>query len=422
VSGSGPGGDRRGSQVRLVRLGLRANLGQFLLLVAVSALVGATVGQERAILPILASRVFGLRALTTTVGFVAAYGLAKAATNLIASAMCERVGRRPVMLIGWLVGVPVPLLLIWAPSWSWVIVANLVLGIHDGLVSTSLVVMKIDLVEPGRRGLAMGISEGSGYLGVSAAAFAASFIAARYGLRPAPFLLGLAYAGLGVLITALPLRETLGHARHESAGEPGPWSALPEDASLAKVTWLTSVRNRTLSACVQAGFFNNLNDAAAWGLFPLLFASGGLSIGRIGALTAIYPAVWGTGQLLTGHLSDLVGRRWVVAGGMGLQALALVGVAGLRGTTPWALALVVLGIGTAMVYPTLLAAVGDSAHPRWRAKAIGVYRTWRDLGLVAGALLVGSLGDAFGIPTAIVVVAAVTGLSGLAAAALMDGR
>lgn len=419
MNGAGPDGGRPGDRVRL---GLRANLGQFLLLVAVSALVGATVGQERAILPLLASRVFGLQALSTTLGFVAAFGLAKATTNMVASTFCERVGRRPVMVVGWLVGIPVPLLLIWAPSWSWVIAANVLLGIHDGLVSTALVVMKIDLVGPERRGLAMGISEGSGYLGAAAAAFAASLIASRYGLRPAPFSLGLAYAGLGLLIAAVPLRETHAHARHEASGGGGTWPELPEGAAVWGIAWRSSVRDPVLSACAQAGFFNNLNDAAAWGLFPLLFARAGLPVGQIGILAALYPAVWGVGQLLTGHLSDVVGRRWIVAGGMGLQASSLLAVAGLRGFAPWACALVILGAGTAMVYPTLLAAVGDAAHPGWRASAIGVYRTWRDLGLVAGALLVGFLGDRFGIPFAIVAVAGLTGLSGIVAAVRMDGR
>lgn len=399
---------------------MRANMGQFLLLVAVSALVGATVGQERAILPLLASRVFGLRAVTTAVGFVVAYGLAKAVTNLVASALCERAGRRPVMVAGWLVGLPVPLLLIWAPTWSWVIVANLVLGIHDGLVSTSLVIMKIDLAGPERRGLAIGISEGTGYLGMSAAAFAASLVATRFGLRPAPFLLGLAYAGLGLLIAAFPLRETREHARHEALEGAGPWRARP-DRNSARIDWFASIRDPTLFACTQAGFFNNLNDAAAWGLFPLLFAESGLSVGEIGFLAALYPAVWGIGQLATGYLSDVVGRRWVVSAGMGLQALSLAGVAAFTGPTAWSGALVGLGLGTAMVYPTLLAAVGDVSHPDRRASAIGAYRTWRDIGLAVGAVAVGFLGDTVGIRSAIVAVAGLTGLSGLVAGLRMDG-
>jgi MFS family permease len=398
--------------MRAVRLGMRANLAQFLFLVAVSALVGGTVGQERAIVPLLARQTFGVRAFSTTVAFVAAFGLAKAVTNLVAGRLCDRIGRKPVMVAGWVVGVPVPVLLMWAPSWSWVVAANVVLGVHDGLTSSALVIMKIDLVGSARRGLAMGITEGSGYLGVAGAAFAAGLIAAHNGLRPDPFFVGLGCAAIGLVIATVFIRETHAHARHEEALETRSWSDLPEHVSGAALFRLVSFREPALSSCVQAGFFNNLNDAAAWGLFPILFARGGLTLGAVATLAALYPAVWGLGQFATGALSDRLGRKWIIASGMWLQAVALSLVVLGRGFGTWALAVVALGAGTAFVYPTLLAAVGDAAHPQWRASAVGIYRLWRDAGLVAGAVSCGFLADRYGLRPAIATVAAMTAASG----------
>jgi MFS family permease len=405
--------------MRVVRLGLRANLAQFLFLVAVSALVGGTVGQERAIVPLLARQTFGVRAFSTTVAFVAAFGLAKAVTNLAAGRLCDRIGRKPVMVAGWVVGVPVPFLLMWAPSWSWVVAANVVLGVHDGLTSSALVIMKIDLVGSARRGLAMGITEGSGYLGVAGAAFAAGLIAAHNGLRPDPFFVGLGCAAIGLVIAAVWIHETHAHARHEEALETRSWSGSADGLTAPALFRLVSFREPALSSCVQAGFCNNLNDAVAWGLFPILFARGGLTLGAIAALAAVYPAVWGLGQFATGAVSDRVGRKRMIVLGMWLQAAALATVAVGAGFATWMVAVVALGAGTAFVYPTLLAAVGDAAHPRWRASAVGIYRLWRDLGLVAGALLGGFLADAFGLRPAIVVVAALTAGSGVLAAIRM---
>jgi MFS family permease len=402
-----------------VRLGLSGNVGQFLLLVSTGALVGATVGQERAIVPLLATRVFGLREAATAVAFVAAFGLTKAATNLVAAALCDRIGRKPVMIAGWLAGLPVPLLLIWAPSWSWVIAANALLGVHDGLTSSAVVIMKIDLVGPRRRGFAMGVTEGVGYLGVAIAAFAAGLVASRFGLRPEPFFLGLGYAALGLVLATLPLRDTHGHARHEAAEGTGTWTGLPSVMSLRSVFALATFRDRSLSSSVQAGFFNNLNDAVAWGLFPLRFAAEGLAVSTIAALAALYPAVWGIGSFFAGHLSDRFGRKWIVAIGMWGQAVGLALVAGTSGTKAWAVAVTLLGAGTAMAYPTLLAAVGDAAHPEWRASAIGVYRLWRDVGLVVGAVAGGILADALGLSDAIWIVAALTAASGVVVAVRM---
>lgn len=392
------------------RLGLRSNLGQFTLLVGVNALVGGMIGQERTVLPLLAQRGFGLSAVTAALTFIVAFGLTKPVANFAAGALSDRLGRKPVLIAGWLVGVPVPLLLIWAPSWAWVIFANVLLGANQGLTWSTTVNMKIDLVGPVRRGLAMGLNEASGYGAVAMTALATGFIAASWGLRPQPFYLGLAYAGLGLGLSAIFVRETHAHARAEAAGHPG---AGANQLSTRDVFTLTSWREPALSSCSQAGLANNLNDGLAWGLLPLFFAAHGLSVGAIGVLAAIYPAVWGAGQLVTGALSDWLGRKWLIASGMLLQAAALALLAVTRGFPGWAAEAALLGAGTAMVYPTLLAAVGDVAHPAWRASAVGVYRFWRDLGFAVGGLLAGIVADLLGMEAAIWAVAGVTALSGV---------
>ncbi len=408
-----------------LRLGLRANLGQFALLVAVNALVGGMVGQERTVLPILADRVFGLEAFTSALTFLLAFGLTRAATNVVAGALSERLGRKPVLVAGWLVGLPVPLLVIWAPSWAWVVVANVLLGVNQGLTWSTTVIMKIDLVGPARRGLAMGLNEAAGYGAVALTALATGLLAERFGLRPAPFLLGLAYAGLGLGLSAIFVRETRGHAAHEArmraaaeelGAPPKPWGVSAAEASSSlgprNVFALTTFREPSLSAACQAGLVNNLNDGLAWGLLPLYYAAGGLAVGEVGVLAALYPAIWGLGQLGTGALSDRIGRKGLIVGGMVLQGIALATIAATHGFGPWAAAAVLLGAGTAMVYPTLLAVIGDVAHPSWRASAVGVYRFWRDLGFAVGAVLAGILADAFGMAAAIWVVAALTAASG----------
>ena len=402
-----------------IRLGLRENLGQFALLVGVNALVGGMIGQERTVLPLLADRVFALTAFTAALTFILAFGATKAVTNFFAGTLSDRVGRKPVLVAGWLIGLPVPFLLMWAPLWGWVIFANVLLGVNQGLTWSTTVIMKIDLVGPARRGLAMGFNEAAGYGAVAITALATGFIAARYGLRPEPFYLGVAYAGLGLGISTLFVRETHGHARHEAALHTATDATLHGGLSTGEIFTLTSFKERALSSCSQAGMVNNLNDGLAWGLFPLYFAAAGLSIGRIGILAAIYPAVWGVGQLATGALSDRIGRKWLIAGGMLVQAVAIGLIAATTGFAPWAAGAVLLGAGTAMVSPTLLAAIGDVAHPAWRARSVGVYRLWRDGGFAVGALLAGVTADAFGLEAAIWAVAALTALSGLVVALRM---
>jgi len=395
-----------------ISLGLRANLGQFALLVGVNALVGAMVGQERTVLPLLATDVFGLQAATAALTFIVVFGLTKALTNYLAGALADRFGRRPVLIAGWLIGVPVPLLLILAPSWAWILVANLLLGINQGLTWSTTVIMKIDLVGPARRGLALGLNEGAGYGALGLTAFATGFMADQWGLRPAPFLFGLAVAGLGLGLSTLVVRETREYARLEAAQRSGQADSVA-DLSAREVFRTTTFSERALSAACQAGLVNNLNDGLAWGLLPIYYAAGGLSIAEIGVLAAIYPMVWGAGQLITGALSDRIGRKALIAGGMFVQAAALGAIGAGHGFATWATAAVALGIGTAMVYPTLLAVIGDVAHPAWRASAVGAYRLWRDAGFAIGALLAGVLADRFGIPAAIWVVAAFTAMSGL---------
>ena len=411
-----------------LRLGLRANLAQFCLLVGVNALVGGMVGQERSLLSLLATETFGLAAVSAALTYIVAFGLTKAATNFLAGALADRYGRKPVLVAGWLVGLPVPLLIIWAPSWGWVVAANVLLGVNQGLCWSTTVIMKIDLAGPRRRGLAMGLNEAAGYLAVAVTAYLTGVIAARAGLRPEPFYLGVAYAGLGLGLSALVVRETHGHAHLEAqlaeanqntAPSQPPAAPRPGQLSTRQVVVATSWREPALSARSQAGLVNNLNDGLAWGLLPLLFVRGGLPVAQVGLLAALYPAVWGLGQLLTGPLSDRLGRKGLITAGMLLQALALAGTAVAGGFLPWAACAILLGVGTAMVYPTLLAAISDVAHPSWRATAVGVYRLWRDTGFAVGALLAGLVADLAGLRAAVWVVAALTAASGLVVAGRM---
>jgi MFS family permease len=395
-------------QGRSVRLGLRANLGQFAMLVGISALVGGMVGQERTVLPLLATDVFGMAEVASVMAYLIAFGVTKAGANLAAGALADRFGRKPVLVAGWLIGAPVPLLLMWGPEWGWIIVANVLLGLNQGLTWSTTVIMKIDIVGPARRGLALGLNEAAGYGAVALTALATGAIAQSAGLRPAPFFLGLAYAGLGLAASVLFVRETSHHVDHEQSTREQP----------ARLGWRsrfvrTTLREPSLSAACQAGLVNNLNDGMAWGLLPLLYAAAGLSIGEIGVLAAIYPAVWAVAQIATGAWSDRVGRKRLIVAGMFLQAGAIGAIAAGSSFAIWLVAGIVLGLGTALVYPTLLAVVADVADPAWRGSAVGVYRLWRDLGFAVGAVVVGILADAAGIASAIWVVAIITAGSGL---------
>jgi MFS family permease len=400
-----------------IRLGLRKNWQQFSLLVLINAFVGGMVGLERTVVPLLAEHDFGLASRTIALSFIVSFGVVKALANLFAGRFSDRVGRKQILVAGWLFGLPVPILIILAPSWDWIVLANVLLGINQGLCWSTTVIMKIDLVGPARRGLAMGLNEAAGYLAVAGAALASGFIASSYGLRPEPFYLGIVFALAGLVLSASFVRDSQAHARHEGRLHGGAVTAAAP--SFWDIFALTSWKDRRLFAISQAGLVNNLNDSMAWGLFPLFFTAGGLGIEQIAILSALYPAVWGLGQLGTGALSDHLGRKPLIAGGMALQAFGLFVIVATAGFRPWAVGAVLLGLGTAMVYPTLLAAIGDVAHPSWRASSVGVYRLWRDGGYAIGALLAGLVADLIGLPWAIGAVGALTLLSSAIVATVM---
>lgn len=409
---------RKAVPASLPQLGLRQNLSQFSLLVIVNAFVGGMVGIERSILPAIAQDEFGLAERTAILSFIAVFGVTKALSNYAAGRLGDRWGRKPVLVAGWLVAAPVPFLLMWAPSWNWVVVANLFLGVSQGLTWSTAVIMKIDLAGTRNRGLAMGLNEFAGYFAVALAAWATGFLASAYGLRPEPFYLGVAFVAAGFLLSLLVVRETRGHSAVETtlADAAGNGQRLTQGEVFRRTSWT----DRNLSAATQAGLINNLNDGLAWGLFPLIFAAAGVGIAHIGFLAALYPAVWGVSQLITGTLSDRIGRKWLIASGMVVQSGGILLVAAGTSFEGFAGGAVLLGLGTAMVYPTLLAAIGDVAHPSWRGSAIGVYRLWRDLGYALGALVAGSIADAFGLSAAAIAVAALTFVSGLIVAFRMS--
>lgn len=399
-----------------VRLGIRENLGQFSLLILNNTFVGAMVGMERTILPALAEQEFHLAAKTAVLSFIVVFGTTKALTNYLAGRLLDRFGRKRILVSGWLVAAPVPFLLMLAPSWPWVLVANALLGVSQGLSWSTTVVMKIDLAGPEKRGLAMGLNEFSGYFAVAGSALATGFIAVHYGVRPEPFYLGVAFVALGLFLSVI-VRETKHHAVAESKlrGELPP-GGMPTQR---EVFWRTSLLDKNLSSVSQAGLVNNLNDGMAWGLFPMFFAAARMDLRQIGTLAAIYPATWGLVQLVTGAWSDRVGRKGLIAWGMWIQAIGIIVVVLSASFAGFGVGAALLGIGTAMVYPTLLAAIGDVAHPSWRASSVGVYRFWRDLGYAIGALIAGVTADAFGLPAAMWLVAVLTFVSGVIVAVRM---
>lgn len=397
-----------------IKLGLRANWRQFALLVLINAFVGGMVGLERTVVPLIGAEEFRLASTTLVVSFIVSFGVVKAFANLVSGHLADVWGRKRVLVLGWLLGVPVPFIIIWAPSWEWVVAANALLGINQGLAWSMTVIMKVDLVGPKARGLAVGLNEFAGYLAVGVTAFLTGYIAAEYGLRPAPFYLGIGYAVLGLALSVLLVRDTRDHVALE-AGNQKP----AEPIDFWKIFALTSFRDRNLFAASQAGLVNNLNDGMSWGIFPLFFTAFGLGIERIGILKAVYPATWGILQIATGPLSDRWGRKGLIVAGMWVQAAGLFLTAMTRSFEWWLLGSLLLGLGTAMVYPSLIAAVSDASHPTWRARSLSVYRFWRDLGYAIGALSAGLIADAFGLAWAIGAIAALTFISGAVVAVAM---
>ena len=408
------------SAIPQVRLGLRQNLAQFSLLVLVNAFVGGMVGLERTVVPLVGTEEFGIGSEVVVFSFIIAFGVIKALLNLASGLLADRFTRKTVLIAGWMVGLPVPFMLAWGPSWAWIVGANVLLGISQGLAWSMTVNMKIDLVGPGQRGLAMGLNEAAGYGALGATALLTGYLAASYGLRPEPFYIGIVYSMLGLGLSVFLVQDTRGHARLEAAGHAAT-RQLP-NASTAQVFAETSWRDRTLFSVSQAGLVNNLNDGMSWGVFPLLFVANGVALEDVGLIKAVYPIVWGIGQIVTGSLADRVGRKPLIVWGMVVQAAghAVIGFALAEPFLGGLVGSVLLGAGTAMVYPALLAAVGDVAHPAWRATSVGVYRFWRDLGYAIGALTAGVVAAMFGLVWAVHVAGLLTFLSGLVAWAFMN--
>lgn len=401
-----------------VKLGLGANWRQFALLVLINAFVGGMVGIERTVVPLIGTEEFGIASTTLVVSFIVSFGVVKAFANLMSGQLADKWGRKRVLILGWLFGLPVPFMILWAPSWGWVIAANALLGVSQGFAWSMTVIMKIDLVGPKGRGLAVGLNEFAGYLAVGVTAFLTGYLAGQYGLRPVPIYLGVGYAVLGTALSILLVRDTRDHVGLEMANHTKEASPL----TFREVFALTSFRDRNLFAASQAGLVNNLNDGMSWGIFPLFFAANGLGVERIGILKAAYPVVWGLLQVVTGPLSDRWGRKGLIIAGMWVQAAALFLTALTRDFGWWLVASVFLGLGTAMVYPSLIAAVSDVSHPSWRARSLSVYRFWRDLGYAIGALSAGLIADFFGLAWAIGSIAALTFVSGTVVAMLMRER
>ena len=398
-----------------VRLGLKENWRQFALLILINAFVGGMVGMERTVVPLIGSEEFGITSTTLVVSFIVSFGVIKALANLVSGQLADAWGRKRVLVLGWLVGLPVPFMIIWAPSCGWIIAANALLGINQGLAWSMTVIMKVDLVGPKSRGLAVGLNEFAGYLAVGVTAFLTGYLASRYGLRPVPIYLGIGYAVLGALLSIMLVRDTRDHVRLEASAS----SKQSTPMSFREIFVLTSFRDRNLFAASQAGLVNNLNDGMSWGIFPLFFASFGLGVERIGILKAVYPATWGILQIATGPLSDRWGRKGLIVAGMWIQSAGLLLTAATRQFEWWLVGSLLLGLGTAMVYPSLIAAVSDASHPTWRARSLSVYRFWRDLGYAIGALSAGIIADLFGIAWAIGIIGAITFLSGTIVAAVM---
>jgi MFS family permease len=399
---------------RVVRLGLAENWRQFAFLMLINALVGGMVGLERTVVPLIGAEEFRIASTTLVTSFIVSFGVVKAFTNLVSGHFADVWDRKRLLVLGWLIGLPAPFIIAWAPSWGWIVAANVLLGLNQGLAWSMTVIMKIDLVGPKSRGLAVGLNEFAGYVAVGLTALATGLIAQRYGLRPAPFYLGMVYAALGLVLSVFLVRDTRGHVALEMSSH-----AAVEPVRFWEVFRRTSFGDRNLFAACQAGLVNNLNDGMSWGIFPLFFASFGLAVGRIGVLKAVYPVVWGVLQTVTGPLSDRWGRKGLIVAGMWVQAAGLFLTASTRQFDWWLAASVLMGLGTAMVYPTLIASVSDASHPSWRARSLSVYRFWRDMGYAVGALAAGVIADLFGASWAIGSIGALTVASGAVVAIAM---
>lgn len=399
---------------KMPKIGLKENLNQFILLIIVNAFVGGMVGLERSILPQIAEKEFHLAVKTAILSFIIVFGITKAITNYFTGSLANKYGRKNLLIIGWIIGLPVPFILMLATNWNWVIFANVLLGINQGLTWSSTVVMKIDLVGENNRGLAMGLNEFAGYIAVAVVAFFTSWIASEYGLRPYPFYIGIVLSILGLLISWFFIEDTMHHVALDSNA-----SSIPK---LKNIFWDTTLFNRNLGSVTQAGLINNLNDGMAWGLFPILLAQKNYSLSEIGIITATYPAVWGLGQSITGKMSDHYRKKSMLFWGMMLQGLALVFFVFASSFAHYIIISSILGWGTAMVYPTFLATIAENTHPFDRAKSIGVFRLWRDLGYAIGAIITGMIADAFGIDASIIVIAILTILSAVIIAGRMKGK
>ncbi len=395
-----------------IQLGLKENWKQFSLLVLVNAFVGGMIGLERSILPQIAEEEFSIAAKTAILSFIIVFGIVKSLSNYFAGALANKWGRKRILIIGWLFALPVPFILIYAPNWNWVIFANVLLGINQGLAWSSTVVMKIDLVGEKQRGFAMGLNEFAGYLAVAVVAFLTGYIAAEYGVRPYPFYIGIVLMTLGLVSSIFLIKDTRGHVAQETTA-----NDLPK---LKHIFWDTTWRHKNLGSVTQAGLINNLNDGMAWGIFPILLATKGFDLDQIGVVVAVYPAVWGIGQLFTGKMADVFSKKRILFIGMLLQAIALLFFIWAESMAHYISLAAILGWGTAMVYPTFLATVADETHPEDRAKSIGVFRLWRDMGYAIGAILTGIIADYLGIIDAIVFIALLTFISSGIIAFRMD--
>lgn len=396
-----------------IRLGLKENWQQFTLLVLVNMMVGGMVGLERTVVPLVGTEEFNIQSDVVVFSFIIAFGVVKAFTNLISGVLADKYTRKKVLIWGWLFGLPVPFLLAFAPSWNWILFANVLLGISQGFAWSMTVNMKIDLAGKKNRGLAMGLNEAAGYGAVGLTALLTGYLASHYGLRPQPFYIGIAYTLVGLLLSIFVVQDTRKFAQlearqvstDESAHKPNLWWVFKE----------TSFKNKNLFSISQAGLINNLNDGMSWGVFPLLFMSMGVGLEGIGWIKAVYPVVWGVGQIVTGPLADKIGRKPLIVWGMFVQVLGhvVIGFEWFQPLTSGLIGSVLLGIGTAMVYPALLAAVSDTAHPNWRASSLGVYRFWRDMGYALGALMAGIVGSFFGLEWAVHIAGIITFISGI---------